>query len=347
MKAVMIVLERWLVALADAETAHEDLPRRRLEIRDILSLCGLAECHGVLPAVFMRADELLRKEPGRLLAEAGPVSEALGALDPVRQRLAQRSAIALFLGAESRKILARLRAAGVEAMALKGADFAARLYTPPALRSFIDVDVLARGSDRKRVTAVMSQLGYLPCEEPMKHASGYGERTWEHPAMPGAKAEVHDNLVNSPKVQRGVSVRLEDLPVELGPDGEPRLAPAGLLVAAAVHGAASHSFDKMQHLCDIAQIARGRAGPIDEGSLRECVARTGAGFCVALGLDLTARALRAPAAADLLSRLELRWPRALARRLITPALVARSQGRRRRGVTWRRQMLRQMLKRRR
>lgn len=343
----MTVPERWLLALADAERAPDDLPPQRLELPEIISLCALADFHGVLPAVFRAVERLLRSEPDSFLAEGGQVSEVAAALDPVRRRLTERSAIALFLGAESRKILARLRAAGVDAVALKGADFAARLYTPPALRSFIDVDLLVRDRDWERVAAVTLQLGYLRCEEPMKHASGYSERTWEHPAMPGVKVEAHDNLVNSPTVRRGVSVRLEDLPLEAGPNGEPRLTPAGLLVAAAVHGAASHSFDKVQHLCDLAQIARGRAGPVDERSLHECIAKTGADFCVALGLDLTARALNAGAAAELLSRLELRWPRALARRLVTPALVARSQGPRRRGATWRRRILRQMLKRRR
>jgi hypothetical protein len=341
------VPERWLLSLADAERTQDNLPPKGLELREVVSLCALADFHGVLPAVFGGVGELLRSEPDRLLADGGQVSGVVAALDPVRRRLAERSAISLFLGAESRKILARLRAAGVDAVALKGADFAARLYAPPALRPFMDVDLLVRDRDWERVAAVMSQLGYLRCEEPMKHASGYSERTWEHPAMPGAKVEAHDNLVNSPTVRRGVSVGLDDLPLEAGPNGERRLTPAGLLVAAAVHGAASHSFDKVQHLCDLAQIARGRAGPLDEPALRQCLAKTGAGFSVALGLDLTARALNAGAAADLLSRLELRWPRALARRLVTPALVARSQGQRRRGAAWRRRILRQMLKRRR
>ena len=98
----------------------------------------------------------------------------------------------------------------------------------------------------------------------MKYAGRLSERSWEHPAMPGAMVEVHDNLVNSPTVRRGVSVRLEDLPLERGPDGRLRATPAGLLIIAAVHGAASHGFEKVQHLCDIAQVVRGRAGPVDE-----------------------------------------------------------------------------------
>ena len=181
----------------------------------------------------------------------------------------------------------------------------------------------------------------------MKYAQGYSERTWQHPAMPGAMVEVHDNLVNSPTVRRGVSVRLEDLPTERASGGLLRATPAGLLIIAAVHGAASHSFDKVQHLCDLAQIVRGRAGTVDEVALRECLEQTGAGFSVALALDLTSRTLNEKAAAELLARLKPRWPRRLARLLITPALVAQSQGPHRRAGSWRRQALRQLLKRRR
>jgi hypothetical protein len=300
----------------------------------------------VLPATLKRLERLLNCEPEKLLSTPNLNSEVTAAISPMRKRLAERSAIALFLSAESRKIPAELRAAGAEAVLLKGADFAARLYNPPSLRSFIDVDLLVRAADWDCVRAAMSRLGYVPVETPMKYATGYSEQSWEHPAVPGALVEIHDNLVNSPTIRRGVSVGFGALPLERGTDGQLRATPAGLLIIAAVHGAASHSFDKLQHLCDIAQIVRGRAGPIDESSLRECMAKTGAAFSVAMGLDLTARVFGEKAAADLLARLKSRWPRRTARLLITPASVVRSQGRRRRGGSWRRQMLRQMLKRR-
>jgi Uncharacterised nucleotidyltransferase len=340
----MTTPECWLLALADPENLRADLPRQRLDAEEVVSLCVLAELHGVLPATLNHVDHLLRDKPQDFLMKPGLNSEVFATIDLMRKRVAERLAMALFLGAESRKLSAGLVAAGAEGIVLKGADFAARLYTPPSLRPFIDVDLLVRASDWDRVNAVMSRMGYVPRETPLKHAGGYSERTWEHPAMPGAMVEVHDNLVNSPTIRRGVSVHFEDLPLERGTDGHLRATPAGLLIMAAVHGAASHSFDKLQHLCDIAQIVRGRAGPIDETSVRACLAKTGAGFSLALGLDLTARALNETAAADLLARLKPRWPRLTARLLITPALVARSQGRRRRGVSWRRQMLRQMLK---
>ena len=340
----MTAIEHWLLALADPEGPRIPLPGRRLDSPGVVSLCLLANMHGILPGVLRQVDRLLRDEPSSLLADATVAPKTLQAIEPARQRLQQRSAMAMFLGAEAQRLAGELASAGAEAIVLKGADFAARLYPQRGLRTFGDVDLLVRASDWERVDATMSRLGYVQRETPMKHADGYSERSWENPAMPGAMVEVHDNLVNSPTIRRGVSVRLEDLPLERGSDGRPRATPAGLLIIAAVHGAASHSFEKVQHLCDVAQAVRGRAGPVDEKSLRECVAKTGAGLSLATALDLTARSLNEPACAQLLARLELHWPRWVVRLLMTPMVVVRSQGKRRHGVTWRRQTLRQMLK---
>ncbi|MGA3285354.1 MAG: nucleotidyltransferase family protein [Verrucomicrobiota bacterium] len=235
--------EEWLLVLADPEGPRSPLPGHRLDAPGVASLCLLANRHGVLPAVRRELERLLRHEPAQLLADRKTVSDALQAVGEVKDRLAQRSAMAMFLGAEARRLAGELAGAGADAIVLKGVDFASRLYAQPALRLFGDIDLLVRASDWKRVGAAMARLEYreLP-EKPMKHKDGYAERKWEHPAMPGAVVEVHDNLVNSPTVRRGVSVPLEDLPLERGPDGRLRAAPAGLLIIAAVHGARGQSW---------------------------------------------------------------------------------------------------------
>ena len=224
----MSIEEAWLLALADPEKPDRPLPTRRLEAKGVASLCLLANMHGVLPAVLQRVGRLLCDEPAKLLANAGAVSEAQPIIGTVRERLAERSAMAMFLGAESQRLIGELAAGGAEAIELKGADFAARLYAPPALRTFGDIDLFVRTDDWNAVGAVMSRLGYRPHEQqPMKHAGGYSELAWEHPAMPGAVVEVHSNLVNSPSVRRGVSVRWEDLPLENGLRGRRRATRSG------------------------------------------------------------------------------------------------------------------------
>jgi hypothetical protein len=337
-------LEHWLLALADPKPTPVEQPGVRLAGRDILPLCLSAEWHGVLPQVAGRIERLLAENPEQLLADATAGPTILAELEPVRRRVAERSAMAMFLGAEAGRLMREASDAGAEIIVLKGSDFAARLYPQPALRSFVDIDLLTRKKDWECVDAAMTRLKYAPRETKLKYATGYAERTWENPSMPGLLVEVHDNLVNSPSIRRGVSVRLEDLSMERGVHGFLQPTPAGLLVIAAVHGAASHSFDKLQHLCDLTQIARGRAGKINEPELRECAARTGANFCIASGLDLAARTFNDSACAELLARLDFRWPCRLTRWLITPTLVVRSQGPCRRFGSWRRQLLRQMLK---
>jgi Uncharacterised nucleotidyltransferase len=344
----MTLSERWLLALADPENPGHPLPPQKLAAGDVLPLCFHAEMHGILPIVFKKVDRYLRDEPEKLLAQPDLSSQILTAIQPLQKRLAEKAAIVLFLDAELRKILASIHSRGAVAIPLKGLDFAMRLYRPPSARSYGDVDLLVRAGDRDCVSEIMSRLGYVSNAGPMKYdVSGYSEQAWEHPAMAGATVEVHYDLVNSPTLRRGVSVKFEDLPLEQNPDGQLRATPAGLLIIAAVHGATGHGFDRLQHVCDVAQIVRHRAGPIDEPALRECISKTGAGFSVALALDLVARTFDEPAAAELLARLQPRWPQKLSRLLITPAMIARSQGTRRHGISWRRQTLRQMLKRRR
>jgi len=335
--------EDWLLALADSERTKPDLASR-LDQRGVELLCGMANLHSVLPAVLQSVERMLREEPASLLLDPNNALAVSQALAPLKNRLAQRAAMSMFLSMEAKRLIAELSAAKVDAIILKGFDFATRIYPRPGLRTFGDMDLLIRPADWKTTTDVMTRLGYESHDAILKYADGYAERSWQNPAMPGATVEIHDNLVNSPTIRRGVSVRLEDLPLERGPDGHWRATSTGLLLIAAVHAAASHSFEKVQHLCDIAQAARGRAGAIDENILRECAAKTGAGFSLATALDVTTRAFKDPACAELLARLELHWPRHRVRLLVTPAMVVRSQGNRRRWTTWRRRTLRQMLK---
>ena len=336
--------ETWLLALADPEGPSDLLPSVHLMPKGVATLCELAHAHGVLPAVLHQVDRLLKQQPDLLVAPPATADDLRSTLNLSRECSAKRAAISLFLGAEARRLIDELSASGAQAIVLKGADFAARLYAKPALRFFGDVDLLVRSEDWKRVDNTLRRLGYQALPVRMKRATGYAEVQYQHPDMPGATVEIHDNLVNSPAVRRGVSVRLDDLPLERDARGGWQASPAGLLVMAAVHGAASHSFDKLQHLCDIAQAARERAGAIDEPSLCECLNKTGAGFCLGVGLDLAARAFGDQAGARWLERLNLRGPRRLARWLVTPETVLGARGPGRRSGSWRRQTLRHLLK---
>ena len=100
--------------------------------------------------------------------------------------------------------------------------------------------------------------------------------------------------MNSPTVRQGLSVTYEDLkPREAGDPMGDSLSPAVVLLIAAVHAAASHSFDKLQQLCDIAQLARGAAGEIDVPQLSAMTRATCAGLALRAALGLSGRTLGA------------------------------------------------------
>lgn len=341
----LCVPERWLLSLCDPRqgaplTSAMPPPLADAEVAPFLTL---ADLHRVIPAVFANASAL----PGGLgrLYQHPDSPRVAELVTLARRRLAERAAMSLYLTGETVRLLGLLSAAGIRAIPLKGADFAARLYPSASLRPFVDVDLLVDGSAFGDAGRTLCSAGFSTKEDRLKHDGGYAEETFTHPEAPGLSVELHSNLVNSPTIRRGVSVALDDLPLAPARRGGMLPTPESLLVIGAVHGAASHGFDKLQHLCDVAQAARGAAGPVDPAVLREIAARTGAGLSIALGLHLAHRTLACTASADLLRRSCLHLPKT-ARALVTPAVVVRGQGPRRWRSSWRRQWLRHLLKRR-
>jgi hypothetical protein len=175
----------------------------------------------------------------------------------------------------------------------------------------------------------------------MKHPAGYGEETWHHPVQSLGLVEIHWNLVNSPSLQRALSVTFEDLQLDPG-HVPPRPSPAALLLIAAVHSVAGHGLDRLQPLGDVLQAVRGAAGPLDEPWLSQALARTGAGRALATALAFAHRLYGEPECLALAHRLGIHrraWP---GRCLLTRAAVLRAHAPR---DSFRRQLLRELLKR--
>jgi len=301
-------------------------PRNSATPSDVSLLCGLADRHSVLPAVVNNLNR----------AEGDAVAAALAA---PRRQLMRRTAVSLLLRRQLAEIQAAFNDADVTSVVVKGPEFADRLYPRPALRPFTDLDLLIPPDARNAAAAAMETLGYGLVSQPgRKYDTEYGEQTWhrDDTGRTGGDVEIHWDLVNSPTLRAGVSVGYSDLAT----DGE--MSPAALLIVAAVHGAASHQFDRLGLLWDVAQAARGRAGKIDRSWLTDTARRTGCGLAVAMALHLAAATLGEPAAAALLRDLGLPRPSLTARWLVTPAVVL---GRRTPFVTARRLGFRQMLKR--
>ena len=160
------------------------------------------------------------------------------------------------------KMMKALSARSIPAFILKGAHFADRLYSPPSLRSFTDVDIMVPRRAVADVSGILEELGYRrTADDRMKHASAYGQEAWEPVGWPGGLVEIHWDLVNSPAIRRNVSCSFHDLQFDaVSETSQPVPSPASLLLMASVHAATSHSYDRLLHLYDIRQICLGKGG---------------------------------------------------------------------------------------
>lgn len=318
----------WLAALADPE-ALAPLPGVPLTDGDIAKILELAERHSVLPAVV--AHPASRSRFAR-------VEEASAAGAAIRKALARRTELAGFalsLGALGASLAARLRQAGVPALLVKGPAIARRCYPAAGLRTFSDIDFLLPEEAVAGARQVLSAAGLKAAEK--RKRPGYAEERWFTTAPPAALVELHFDMVISPKLRRRISFRHEH--AEAG-GGEP-MSPEAMLVLAAIHGATSHQFDKLQHIVDVLLLARGRAGAIVPDRLLALARRTGAMLSLATALRL-GREIFASAECAALAR-SLPASPVRAERLIGPAMLLTAKGATRWRSSWRRQLFREAL----
>jgi hypothetical protein len=322
----------WLLGLCDPRGSQPGLGKCALRGKQLTHLRAMADRHGVLPALVRNLRQSC-PEASQELEQGGTPA-----------RLAQLAAMGLFLRARALEVFGQLNDRGIPALLIKGPLIAQRAYRPTSLRTYIDIDLLVPRNAWVDVREVMMAAGYEPIPSAMKYDSGYGEEQWLHPGHPGCSFEVHWNLVNSPTIRRGLSVTYENLDPQpaVDPFGE-GLSPAALLLIAAVHGAASHAFDKLQHLCDVAQIARSAAGAVDHRQLADMTRATGAELAVHAALRLTGRLLGDEACLELLSRLDLNKHASASRILDRQSVIAGQNTDL--GSRLRRRMFRQALKR--
>ncbi len=312
----------WLLHLADPGGAQAPA----LPLAAVEELLRLADAHGVLPTVLARL----------------PAADRGAAAGGLRPRLEAAAAQTLVLRQAALTLSRALADAGVESLVVKGPSFADRLYRAPCWRPFTDVDLLLRRADFDKATAVMQTAGYRPEGIALKHdAADYGEEKWV--ANLGGLdilVELHWDMIGSPTLRRG---RRADLAL-LRSDGGGH-SPAGLLLMAAVHAAYGHAFDRLQPLVDLLQAVRGIAGPIDQDWLAQRATEGGLRPGLALALDLAGRAFGEPACDALRRSLHLRRPPLLVRRLMTPRVVVAAESGAHGLLAWRRQAVREWLKR--
>jgi|WetSurMetagenome_2_1015567.scaffolds.fasta_scaffold21125_3 hypothetical protein len=327
----------WLLALADpaslAAAAPDPLPERAMWPADLAAVCDLAQRHGVLPAVLANLKRALAVRGRAAVFRGLPTPAEAETLASAEEALVQRTGLTMLLRHQAAEITAALAGDSAPVAVIKGPEFADRLYPSPALRLFSDIDLLIRQDDVAAAETVMQRLGYEPADAAMKYDAGYGERGWRRAKGPGGLVEIHWNLVNSPTLRRMVSVTLSDLQMEVPQitaceqavaRDRPRLTPASLLLIAAVHGATSHGFDRLQMLYDVAQVVREAAGPVDEAWLSAATVRTGSVLALETALRLAGDLVPEPRCTAMLERLSLPPASWLSRAALSPGTVLRA-----------------------
>ncbi len=338
--------ERWLLALADPADGARRFPGAPLAPSEFRRLIDLARRHWVLPTVLRSLQRTeSRGELHRVCCGGLDVAEHRETLDSLRRTVHGLVARSTLLRFHAATVQSAFRAAGVLAAVIKGPAFADRLFDPPSLRCFNDIDLIVPRSEWEASRRSLRDLGFAPHPVLGTGDGTYGQEAWSRPNDPGVVIEVHWDLVNVPSMRRGVSVVWEDLFGRADPPSRtPQMPACALLLVAAVHAGAGHRFDRLGYLCDIVQCARSVAGPVDADRLHESCLCTGATLSVGAALRLAGDAFACDAAHDLAKHVS-RVPGLVVAFPLSVRQVLRSQGSSRALTGIQRQLFRQRLKR--
>lgn len=319
--------QSWLIEAANPFRTSE-APAQALPPAELANTLRAAELHGVLPQAI------------RAIALA-PSPESEKAIAAMREKLVHHVGYEMMLSHHGALVIAAFKAAGIRAAMVKGPVFARRLYKPASLRTFTDIDILIDTTSRDRARDVMTAHGFRLHEEEYRAGQEYFEDKWLLASDNRVSIEVHCNLVHNPRLRKGASFILPDLLDTGAGDGEDATA---LLLTAALHAAASHQFDRLQHLVDIALAASGAAGPIDVARLAHVSRRCGARSSLHSALVLAGRAFAAHALVELADDLVPSAIDRISAQFVTVGAVLSARSTERTTQSWRRKALRQVIR---
>lgn len=294
----------WLLRLCDPEGCDE-LPHVRLDATEMGKLFEAAQQHGVLGAVTAHVQQMLEEDSLQQLALDGTAATAARQeLEQAQTSCINELAMTLLLRARTRELVAAIREQNCPVAIVKGEDFADRLYDPPGVRCFRDIDLMIPRALVDDLASIMIDQGYTFVRPAGSYNDQYGERTWDSVTRPLVRVEYHWDMITCPSQRRRSSLPFEALHWE-DRGSTIQAAPDSMLLIACVHAVISHRCDRLQHLCDIRQICRGRAGTIDAECLRETAIRCGVSSAVCGALEVTSRLLNDSSCSEVLTQLRL------------------------------------------
>jgi hypothetical protein len=318
-------IDGWLARLSDPAGLNPNWLPQPFAVEDMRRLNDLldeAGRHNVRPALVRNLGVVLRTAPHTLMT--GPPE----AIESAKSSLLARAnelrlldvARAVVLADTARDLLDLAAKAGLPVALVKGADFAQAAYGGLHNRTFTDVDLLVRPDAEAPLGDILAGLGFVSQEPPLRHAART-ERKWTkaHPHAGTILVEIHTDMVHAPELRRHMSLTY-DAYDDAAKGG---VTPAARLILAALHGATSHLFARLQYVVDGLMIAR--LG-IDARELAERAKLAGARLPLATNLRLAAEIYGCPHSRELFDTLRtVPWSR-VERRIMTAALVISSKG---------------------
>jgi hypothetical protein len=195
----------------------------------------------------------------------------------------------LLAGKQLRDIIGAFDAGGIESIVLNGPALAASYYPDPALRPFIDLDILVRREDRERALAILLARGY---------AHEIPGRSLEHVpasylAPPGGSGllpiDLHWECVAQSAGGRAAEQAAEEIwsravPAPTWGQGARTLAPEDLLIYLAANFAIHHTLTGALWQLDLALVLRRHRGTLDWDAIAARARRWGAASAVYFGL---------------------------------------------------------------
>jgi hypothetical protein len=236
------------------------------------------------------------------LSEGTPESVPGEVRDRLKARFALHARSNLLLAGEQVRVLGRLEAAGIAALAYKGPVLAEGLYGNLALREFSDLDILVEPQSVLRAQEALLGLGYRPALELSTRQQAASLRSGcelGFVSREGAIAvELHWRI--APRHFCAEPPASELLAraqwASVGGARMRTLAPEDLLLALSVH-AAKHLWHGLGWICDISELLR--ASPaLDWAKVEGRAQKLGLRRLLYLPLQLASEALGAPLPAE-------------------------------------------------
>lgn len=214
----------------------------------------------------------------------------------------------LVAAGQLRQIIAAFRRADIDTVILNGPALAADYYGDPALRPFVDLDLLVRRPHRHQALEVLLDLGYVN-DNPARALDRVPAVSLSPPAQsPQLPVDLHWECVGHSGARRIAELAAEEVwsrtvPATAWGDGARTLAPEDLLIYLGSNFAIHHTLAGALWQLDLALVLERHRATLDWDAVAARARRWGAAGATYFALRSLAEALGVAAPTEVLNRL--------------------------------------------